>query len=218
MKNQKKILKKGRPMNNLAEVLNQGSMRDHVQEAAKKFKTSWVDLGRALYAVWKDKLYREWGYQTFDGYVTKEIHIRKLTAMKLLRSYFFLEKEEPQYLKQEDSDDEENEVVPSFETIDVLRQAKNKDIDGSDYRRLKEQVFLKGKDAKEVRKDLTTMMRQREELDPKEAREKQSQTQLKRLVSTLKSLKREVESSKIVPASLIRDLTRLIDKLDVELK
>ena len=70
--------------------LDENSLRYHILESAKSFKTSWVELGRSLYSVWKDKLYKEWGYSTMDAYTGKEIGIRKQTAMKLLKSYYFL--------------------------------------------------------------------------------------------------------------------------------
>ena len=58
------------------------SFRQSVMWSAKEFKTSWIEVGRALYAVWKDKLYKGWGYNTIDAYAAKEIGIRKQTAMR----------------------------------------------------------------------------------------------------------------------------------------
>ncbi|MDD5595453.1 MAG: hypothetical protein PHY94_04300, partial [Candidatus Omnitrophica bacterium] len=93
---------KSKSLENIEEKMGQldeNSFRYHVLENAKGFKSSWIELGRSLYTVLKDKLYKEWGYGSFDIYTVKEIGIRKQTAMKLLRSYYFLEKEEPAYLK-----------------------------------------------------------------------------------------------------------------------
>lgn len=79
--------------------LDEHSFRYHVLENAKNFKTSWIELGRSLYTVWKDKLYKEWGYSAFDTYAIREIGIRKHTAMKLLRSYYFWRKRSQNILK-----------------------------------------------------------------------------------------------------------------------
>src|SRR5487761_2441298 len=70
------------------------SLRYQVLDAAKSFKSSWIQLGQFLFTVYKDKLYRDWAYQTFEAYCAKEIGIRQNTAIKLLKSYSFLEKEE----------------------------------------------------------------------------------------------------------------------------
>ncbi|MFH0840129.1 MAG: hypothetical protein V1883_03840, partial [Candidatus Omnitrophota bacterium] len=67
--------------------MDENSLRYQILEKVKNFKISWISLGQALYSVWKDKLYKEWGYMTFEAYTAKEIGIKKQTAMKLLRSY-----------------------------------------------------------------------------------------------------------------------------------
>ena len=200
------------------ENLDSGSLRYHVLESAKNFKTSWVELGRSLYAVWKDKLYKEWGYGSFDIYTAKEIGIKKNTAMKLLRSYYFLEKEEPQYLEKSFNEPDNIAKLPSYETINVLRQAKNKKtIETQDYNNLKKDIFEKGKDAAEVRKDLTALIRQRQELEPEEAWEKRKFATVRRFLGVLKSLKQEIETEKLLPIPIIKEVAELIRKLESEL-
>ena len=44
---------------------------------------------------WLDKHFRTWNYLSFDTYCFKELGIRQTTASKLLKSYSFIEKEEP---------------------------------------------------------------------------------------------------------------------------
>ncbi|MFA5059308.1 MAG: hypothetical protein WC676_01595 [Candidatus Omnitrophota bacterium] len=209
---------KPRSLENIEEKmksLEPDSLRRHILENAKSFKSSWIELGRALYSVYRDKLYKEWGYQQFDTYTSKEIGIRKQTAMKLLRSYFFLEKEEPQYLKNEYMESAQPGQVPSYEAIDVLRLAKNKKtLDGADYANLKKNIFEKGKDVREVKKDLTMLMKQRQELDPDEAREKRQNATLRRCIGALKSLKHEIEDSGLLPANLVKDIDQLIGKIE----
>ena len=201
------------------EAMDKDSLRYKILESAKNFKTSWLELGRALYSVWKDKLYKDWGYNNFDAYTSREIGIRKQTALKLLRSYYFLEKEEPGYLKTDYTESAKPASLPDYEAIDVLRLAKNKkSLDEEDYDDLKRSVFEKGKDVREVKKDLVSLIRLREELEPEEAREKKKTAQVKRLVSILKTLKNEIELSKTLPQSLIKDLNNLINKLEPEIK
>lgn len=200
------------------EDLDVSSIRYHVLEAARNFKTSWIALGRALYTVWKDKLYKDWGYTTLDAYTIREIGIRKQTAMKLLRSYYFLEKEEPGYLKKELAESGEVALVPAYEAIDLLRKAKgNKAIDSHDYMNLKNKIFEKGKEVSEVRKDLTSLIRQREELVPEEVYEKKKLTTVKRFLSVLKSLKQEIEIYKLLPSPIIKEISALVAKLESEI-
>jgi len=198
--------------------LDSGSIRYLVLESAKNFKASWVELGRSLYTVHKDKLYKNWEYGTFEAYVAKEIGIRKETAAKLMRSYFFLEKEEPRYLRPDYLQQADAAAVPGYESIDVLRLAKNKKgLDKEEYDNFKRDIF-DGKDHREVKKDLTALIRQRQELDPEEAQEKRRLATVKRLIGTLKSLKKEVELLKLVSAPVIRDAASLIQKLEAEIR
>ena len=201
------------------ENLDIHSLRYHILDSAKNFKCSWIELGRALYSVWKDKMYKEWGYVSFDVYASREVGIRKQTAMKLLKSYYFLEKEEPQYLKNEYADSVQPAHLPSYESVNILRQAKNnKGLDEDDYRDLKKEVFEKGKDAQEIKKNLGVFIRQRQELDPEAAQEKKTQAVLKRLLGQLRMLKQEVTVLKLLSVPLIKDLDNLIKNIDQEIK
>jgi hypothetical protein len=198
--------------------LDAGSLRYHVLESAKNFKISWVELGRSLYSVWKDKLYKDWGFSTFDAYTAKEIGIKKPTAMKLLRSYYFLEKEEPVYLKNDYVESADAAKVPSYEAVDLLRKVKDKKtLDAEDYSKLKKDIFEGGKDAQQIKRDLTSLIRQREELEPEEAYRKKRVATLRRFIGSLKALKQEAEISKLLPAPLIKEAQELIKKIEEQI-
>lgn len=193
------------------------SLRFQILQSAKNFKTSWIDLGQALYSVWKDKLYKDWGFLTFDAYTSKEIGIRKNTALKLLKTYYFLEKEEPHFLNKGYVDTKDAAEVPSYESVDVLRLARKKKLlDESDYKRFKNDVLVKGRDAGAVKRDLTALIRQREELEPEEARRKRRETTIKRLLSALRALKTEIEVTKVLPSDILKQTKMLIDRIEAE--
>lgn len=193
-------------------------IRYEVLQYAKSFKTSWIGLGQALYTVWKDKLYKNWGYGNFDVYTSKEIGIRKQTALKLLKSYYFLEKEGPEYIAKGKSEDADAALIPTYEAVDILRLAsRKKDMDKSDYISIKKDVLERGKDAREVKKELTALIRQRDELEPEEARRQKRIAVLKRLLSTLKSLKNEVKILHMLPDKIISDTDKLIRELELEI-
>ncbi|MCM8797447.1 MAG: hypothetical protein NC923_06205 [Candidatus Omnitrophica bacterium] len=198
--------------------IEKGSFRYQVLEYAKQFKASWVGLGRALYSVWKDKYYKEWGFVTLDAYASKEIGIRKNTVMKLLRSYYFLEKEEPQYVSSDFTLSASPATIPSYESVDLLRLAKNKKVlDKDDYAYIKKEIFEDGKDYATVKKDLTALIRQRQELMPEEAQRKKRQALVRRLYGTLKSLHKEAKLLKLLPASLLEDIDGLLLRIETEL-
>ena len=101
------------------EELPPGSMRRRVLECARRFKTSWIELGRMLSEVKRDGLWSEWGFASFDAYCAKELFIRKQTADKLTMGYRFIERHEPSLL-----DEREPRPAPAFEVIEVLSRAE----------------------------------------------------------------------------------------------
>ena len=194
------------------------SIRGQILANAKGFKTSWINLGQALYTVWKDKMYKEWGYDKFETYTAKEIGIRKQTAIKLLRSYSFLEKENPLYLKKDYNEGAQTAKVPTYESVDVLRFARNKkDLNSEDYSTIKRGVLEMGKDALSVKKDLTSFMKQQQELEPEEAWQKRKAALVRRFLATLKSLVLEAKRANMLSSQSLKETDNLILKLETEI-
>jgi len=212
---------KSKSLQNIEDKMNgldESSLRYHILDSAKNFKLSWIELGRSLYAVWRDKMYKSWGYSEFDTYTAKEIGIKKPTAMKLLKSYYFIEKEEPQLLKNDSSSSQDVAAIPNYEAVDVLRMAKEKKgLGEDDYERIKKEVFQGGRDFREVKKDLTALIRQRDESSPADAWEKKRLAAIKRCLGTLKSLKEEIKVSKILSAKIIDEIASLITKIEEQI-
>ena len=96
------------------------SERYQALDSAKRFKSSWVELGERLAAVRQSSLFREWGYDAFEDYCSREIRIRKATADKLLLAYHYLEKSEPELLARR----KELKPLPDYRSVDLLRQAR----------------------------------------------------------------------------------------------
>src|SRR5438093_8283287 len=56
---------------------------------ARAFKRTWLELAEALTKVQHASSFRDWGYDDFDAYCRKELHLRSSTVAKLLGSYRF---------------------------------------------------------------------------------------------------------------------------------
>lgn len=194
-------------------------IRQKVLDYSKSFKTSWLKLGQYLYAAWQDKLYHSWGYDKFEDYTEAELGLKKGVCLKLLKTYLFLEEDEPDYLQKGFVDGRDPKHVPGLEEINVLRLAKNKkEILKSDYASLKKAVFDKGKDASVVRKELTTIIKERKQVDPDEEREKRSEASIKRFLTSIKSFKTDMETLKLIPANIIEETSELMSKLERQIR
>ncbi|MBF0489265.1 MAG: hypothetical protein HQL15_01425 [Candidatus Omnitrophica bacterium] len=195
--------------------LQSEALRTELAEYAKDFKVSWVHLGQGLYSVYRDKLFHAWGFEKFEDYVIRELGLKKPMALKLVKTYFFVEQEEPAYLKKEFSETREALVVPGHESLDVLRLARRRnELTRDDYAKLRKDVFEKGKDAAVVKKDLTAMIKERKQVDPDEEREKRSQASIKKFFTALKNFKNDMDTLRLVEADILEETETLLRKLE----
>ena len=195
-----------------------GSLRQQTLDAAKRHKASWIELGQYLGTIYKDKLYKVWSFLSFEAYCMKELGIKQTTAAKLLKSYQFLEKEEPCLADNRYQESAEPRVVPHYESVNLLRLAKeNQQLTPHDYADLRESVIDEGREPKEVRAQVKKMLSEKEDKNPDEARRTRRHTTIKRLVTFLQSAQRQLEADKLVPAYLLRQMTELADKLEGQL-
>lgn len=191
--------------------VEEGSFRHQVLLAARNFKTSWIELARHLHFVQRDKLYREWGFLTFEGYSSKEIGIRRATASKLLLSYRYLAEEEPDFLR---LDGVPPAKVPSPEAVGVLRRAKKSSaLSESDLQELRDDVLVEGKDHRDVYGRFKSL---KEAADPEAARRESRARHMRRLISNLRSVRKEGEMLRVVPSALLKAIDELIEKLAAE--
>ena len=191
------------------------SFRYKTLEAALRFKNSWIQLGQVLRTVYQDKLFKDWGYLTFEAYCAKEIGIRQATAVKLLRSYSFLEREEPAFLKkQSDSDSPAPARVPGYEAVNALRLAQqNERIPKGLYEELREEVLEGAKEDAEVKKKIRYVLNSHpKELTPEEKAQKKEMF-LQRLILGLKNAKTGLGEHGY-PAKVTRQVDELIDSLE----
>lgn len=200
------------------EKTDQESLRYQILQSARRFKTSWIELGQYLQTVWRDKHYKSWGYTSFESYCSKEIAIKHSTALKLLRSYYFLEREEPSFLKARLSETEKVVKLPSCDSVDILRLAKDKKgLNEKDYKTLRYKVLDEGEDPKEVRSELKSILESYPGDPSEDEKRKKQQVTIKRLLGTLKNLKTEIELSGILSQKLAKEIDQLIAKIGSEL-
>lgn len=196
------------------------TLREQTLECAKRHKASWIELGQYLYTIHKDKTYKTWGFLTFETYCRKELRIRETTAAKLLKSYFFLEKEEPRLAKVNVSADENTPaVIPDYESVNLLRLAKdNKNITPQDFAQLRSAVITSGREPKEVRAQVKKLLSEREVQDPAEVRRTRRNSAIKRIVTAITMAKKELESERLIPEYLVKQMTQLVEKLQDQLE
>src|SRR5665213_1116310 len=191
------------------------NLRVHIAQHAKDFKLSWLQLGQGLYSVWRDKLYHSWEFEKFEDYVVRELGLKKPLALKLVKTYFFVEQDEPVYLKKEFAEARDTVNIPGFEGLDVLRLARShKELTREDYTKMRKDIFEKGKEASLVRKDLTAIIKERKKVDPEQAREDRHEQSVRRLMAALRSFKKDMETLKLAEPDIIEEAEGLLKSLE----
>jgi hypothetical protein len=199
------------------EDLDETSLRYRVLQSARNFKTSWIELGNYLQAVFQEKHYKRWGYTSFESYCSREIAIKTTTALKLLRSYYFLESEEPAFLKERLSSTEKVVALPSVDSVDILRRARNRqNLDADDYRSLRDSVLEKGEEPKEVRYKLKNILEAYAGGESEEEEKKRRTATINRCLGVLRTIKREIEISGVLPRRIVKEIDRLVAVIETE--
>lgn len=136
-------------------TLDPGTKRHDVLSSAIDFKRSWFRLARHLVEVRDDLLFTEWGYKSFEAYAQHELHLRRETSQKLVRSYDFLNAHERPTLRAVSESDGEVMPLPSYQALDILAEARqNPYLSDDDYRELRDRVFKEDPTPGQLRKTL----------------------------------------------------------------
>ena len=196
-------------------------IREQTLDAARHHKASWIRLGQYLFTIHKEKYFKDWGFLSFEAYCMKEVGIKQTTASKLLKSYMFLEKEEPRFVAQESLEKEPPKSVPSYEAVNLLRLAKeNNKLNPQDFSDLRRSVIDQGKEPKEVKAQFKRMVETSKPSmgeAPADERSAIRNTSIKRLMTFLLNSKRLFEKEDLVPDYVLNQMTELVSKLEDQL-
>lgn len=149
------------------DTLEPGSRRYEVLATAIEFKRSWIELAKHLTAAQRDGAFKEWGYRTFEAYAQHELHLRRETAQKLVRSFDFLAAHEKPLLEAAEHGGEAG-PLPSYQALDILAEARqNPYLSEQDYRQIRDQVFNEDPPPNQLRK----LVKERAPEPPKQIKE-----------------------------------------------
>ena len=185
--------------------LPEGSLRRKVLESARRFKASWVDLGRMLAQVRREGSWQEWGWSSFEDYCTKELFLRRATAEKLALSYGFLERHEPEMARAR-----ELRTAPPFEVIEVLSRAEAAGrMDRTAWGEMRDEVM----DGEAGKAEVSRKIAERFGPAPRPPKPT-SEERMARIAGLARRLAESCEEEREIPASLRRTARDLADALE----
>ncbi len=187
----------------IMQELDPQSERYRILATAKQFKSSWVELGEKLLDVQKKGVFRQWGYDSFEDYCSREVRIKQPTAQKLTLAYRYLEKEEPELLARRT----ELKPLPDYRSIDLLRQAKEElDLPADDYANLRRTVLEEERSHPTVQKQFREVAGDRLPTDPA--------LPLRHALGAARRLHNTLQPLPEVPADFIDAVSRLVNWLE----
>lgn len=193
-------------------------IRGKTLQTAKNYKASWIELGRYLQTIYKDKMYKGWGFLAFETYCKKELGMKEAMASKIIKSFSFLETEEPKLTKPEFFEKEAERPVPDLDALNTLRLAKNnKNIPARDYSDIRESVIEKGVGLQEVRAKVKKIIENTQDTDSPEFKKSKRNAVLRRAISSLTAVRKECADSRLVPEYLLKQIFDLTVKLEDQL-
>jgi hypothetical protein len=115
------ITKTDRAMEDRMLAVSDDPERADTLAKARAFTRTWLELAEALMRVQQHDRWRSWGFDDFEGYCRKELHLRPSTVAKLLGSYRFLETSAPRVIERSRAG--ESTPVPSLGAVEFVAKA-----------------------------------------------------------------------------------------------
>ena len=117
--------------------------------ALRNFRMSWIDVGKLLAEVARGGDYKEWGYDDFESYCTRELGLKRPTVHKIMLSYDYMRTHQAKRLKNGGD-------LPDYLTVAELDKARKAgQIDDKDLDEIEVKVFAgEETDEREIRKHL----------------------------------------------------------------
>jgi hypothetical protein len=176
--------------------------RAELIRCARRFKASWIELAQALTEARRSGRHKAWGYESFEDYAKKELHLRQETVDKLTGSFAFLKRRAPEVL----SRDGITMPIPSYQSVDFLRRAEAESAAPKDVvQAIRKRVLDEGA-------GLSSVARQyRDTVFPMPAEKKAHDTAAVRNVA--KRLHELLDETKVVPRRLAGEVASSLERL-----
>lgn len=183
------------------EELDPQSLRYQVLVSLRKFRSSWVELGKLLTDVAYGGDYKDWGYDDFEIYCASELGLKKPTVKKLMVSYNYMKSYEPDRLR-DSSVQEKGYDVPDYQTVELLKKARENDsIDEEEKEELHRMAFESNADEGILRKEIRERIRPTDPADIDRANSNRRR-EIEGILRTARALRQKLADARSIPESI----------------
>ena len=177
----------------------------------RRFKASWFELGSALTEMRRTEQFKQWGFESFEDYCRRELHLKRETADKLTGSYAFLRRAAPEVLERSGRD----APIPSYQSVDFWRRAEEEsEAPPETVDEIRRQVLDEGAELPKLSRIYRQVVFP---IDAEDQADKRRQT-LKQTIAKLVELLAQVREDKLVPRDLCAEVEEPLQRLASALK
>lgn len=186
------------------EGLDPESLRSRVLVSLRRFRSSWVELGRLLTEVAYGGDYKEWGYDDFEVYCARELGLKRPTVQKLMVSYNYMRSHEPDRLARAAApDDTEAASVPDYQTVELLHRARQREaIPETEMAALHRAAFEEEEEETDLRKRIREHLRPDPDAETVASANQRRRKEIESILRTARQLREKLARARAVPAGL----------------
>ena len=191
------------------------SLRFQILLALKKFRASWVNLGKHLTDVAYGGDYKEWGYDDFEVYCASELGLKKPTVKKLMVGYNYMKSYEPERLVE--AIDNKGATLPDADTVKLLWDARGRaDIEEEDKEELHRFAFESGIDQQVIRKEIKARIKPKELFSDTEMEQAGilRTKEIKAILTMSRKLRDRLYEAKSVPEGIVQRAEKVLLELE----
>lgn len=178
---------------------------EKARSAARRYRTSWLELAQVLVEVRRSEAWKESGATTFDEFVTRDLSLKASEAHQLIANYGFLEKHEKKVLDKPI----EQVKLPDAKVINLLEKAEQRgQLTDKEYDGIRDRVWDPEVTTAELTRDITGRFPAPPPPEPSPAQ------RLKRLANTGNRFLEEVRSSRQIPTATKERLAAAIEEIE----
>ncbi len=190
----------------MAEAQKNTELRVAAKEAARRYRSTWVELAGVLAEIRRTQAFSDWGHASFDDYVSRELAMKPTEAHQLVSNHAFLEKHDKKALEKLPRAEE---AVPDAKVISLLDKAAERgQLTEKDYDSLRYKIWNPDVATSELTKEIAGRFPAPPPAEPTTAQ------RLRRLASTGRRYYEEVKGARLVPAATKERLEAAVAEIE----
>jgi hypothetical protein len=178
-------------------------VRESVLSNLQELKSAWVQLGTSIIAVQIPRLYRTFGYETFEEYCEKELKLHRATVYEIINSTLLMMRYKPDvYKKLMAGQKEADKTLPSYHSLALLKINQRQLEKRGKFDELLDMLLTKELSTREFQSKMAELLGK-----------KKRKMSLKEVRKQYEALYRHLKEVKDIPQNVLERASSLVEEL-----